>query len=303
MNRYRFLLSPTWLGWLAICVGFAVACVFLGQWQLDRREQAMEEINRVVSNYDESPVPFAEEQAAFLDPEDDDEWTVVQMRGQYLAEDVRLVRNRAHSGAVGYEQVMPFELTTGEVIVVSRGWLPTHSTDASRPASMPEPPRGEVDLTVRLKPGEPDIPRDAPAGQLASLDLQEYQDQLGYGIVTGAYGLMAQETPEPGEQPQQLPRPQLDEGPHLSYSMQWYAFGLLGFIGWGYAARTTARVGDLDDLAEGNEAHQAPAGAGAGRASQQERLRELKRRRRLRGGRLSDEDVEDAWAEENLGSR
>lgn len=302
MTRYRFLLSPTWVGWLAVCAGFAVACVFLGQWQLDRREQAMEEINRIVANYDEAPVPFTQERATFLDPDDDDEWTVVQMRGEYLADDVRLVRNRAHSGAVGYEQVMPFELTGGDVVVISRGWLPTDSTDASLPASMPEPPRGEVDLVVRLKPGEPDIARDAPEGQLASLDLDEYQDQLGYEVVPGAYGLMAQETPAPGEQPQQLPRPQLDEGPHLSYSMQWYAFGLLGFIGWGYAARTTARNRDLDLLVV-DSGGQVPAGVSAARISTQDRLREAKRRSRLRTGRLSDEDLEDAWVDERLGSR
>ena len=49
-RRYVFLLSPTWLGWLAVCAAFAVGTFFLGQWQMDRRELALEEIDRIVQN-------------------------------------------------------------------------------------------------------------------------------------------------------------------------------------------------------------------------------------------------------------
>ena len=35
--------------------------------------------------------------------------------------------------------------------------------------------------------------------------------------------------------------PEIDSGPHLSYSLQWYAFAALFFVAWGYAARQQAR--------------------------------------------------------------
>ncbi|MDO5492523.1 MAG: SURF1 family protein [Nesterenkonia sp.] len=296
-RRYRFLLSPTWLGWLGLCTLFALACVFLAQWQIDRRDQALEEIGRVVSNYDEDPVSYSEVRELFHDPSADDEWTVTRVTGEYLEDETRLVRNRAHAGSIGYEQLVPFSVAgTDDVVVVSRGWLPTDSADGSRPAYMPQPPEGEVEMVMRLKPGEPEIDRDAPAGQLASVDLDEYATEVDRDLVLGAYGQMASEDPAPEETPQQLARPELDEGPHLSYSMQWYAFGLLGFVGWGYAARVQARHDELsdeeDDLDDGR--HRA---AGVPR---QERLREARRRQRLRSGRLTDEDVEDAWTEEHL---
>ncbi|GAA1822487.1 SURF1 family cytochrome oxidase biogenesis protein [Nesterenkonia flava] len=295
-QRYSFLKSPTWMGWLAVCALFAVACYFLGQWQLDRREHALEEINRVVANYDEDPVPYAEAREQFRAPDAADEWTVVSLRGEYLSEDYRLARNRPHSGRVGYEQVVPFrEASTGDVLAVSRGWLPTSSTDGGQPAFNPEPPSGEVELVMRLKLGEPDINRDAPEGQLASIDLQEYSSQVGYDLVPGAYGLMAEESPAPAEAPSQLPRPSLDEGPHLSYSMQWIAFGLLGFVGWGYAARLHARNRDLEALEEQTEGQHEAAGT-----AHRDRLREAKRAQRLREGKLNDEDLEDAWVEEHL---
>ncbi len=110
-GRYSFLLTPTWLGWLAVCALFAVACVFLGQWQMDRRDQALEEIDRVVSNYDEDPVPFAEVRDLFADPDAQDEWTVAAATGEYLEDDMLLVRNRGHAGSVGYEQLVPFRIT------------------------------------------------------------------------------------------------------------------------------------------------------------------------------------------------
>lgn len=295
-SRYAFLLTPTWLGWLVVCALFAVSCYFLGQWQLDRREVAMQENNRVVQNYDEDPVPYAEVRDLFHSPEADDEWTVVQLEGEYLDEDFLLVRNRGHGGRTGYEQLVPFrESGTGEVLIVSRGWLPTDSEDGSRPAYNPQPPQGQVEVIVRLKPGEENISRGAPEGQLASVSLDEYQQQVDYPVVSGAYGLMDEEAPQPDQQPSQLVRPSLDEGPHLSYSMQWVTFGLMSFVGWGYAARVHARNRDMEELAGGD-----PLEAGASQVARQERIREAKRMRRKQKGRYSDEDVEDAWVEDRL---
>ncbi|WP_022872503.1 SURF1 family protein [Nesterenkonia alba] len=298
-RRYAFLLTPTWLGWLAVCAAFAVACYFLGQWQWDRREQTLDEINTVVANYDEDPIGYSEARELFVDPDEADEWTVVEVTGRYLGEDHRFVRNRPHTGDVGYEQLVPFRVSeTGDVIAISRGWLPLDSTDGSRPAYNPEPPGGEVDVVVRLRPAEPAIDRGAPEGQLASIDLNEYDAELEYDLLNGGYGVLASEDPAPAEAPRALPRPSLDEGPHLSYSMQWIAFGLLGFVGWGYAARLHARNRDLDAADEA--ADEAPAPAGISTISKQERIREAKRRYRQQRGRYSDEDAEDAWVDEHL---
>jgi hypothetical protein len=54
-----------------------------------------------------------------------------------------------------------------------------------------------------------------------------------------------------------FPKPSTDEGTHLSYSLQWFAFGVLMFVGFGYAARQQARNAAIDaedaeaDAAEG----------------------------------------------------
>ncbi|GAB3844440.1 SURF1 family cytochrome oxidase biogenesis protein [Nesterenkonia populi] len=296
-QRYAFLATPTWIGWFAVCALFMVVCYFLGQWQWDRREATLDEIGTIQSNYDQDPIPYAEARDIFDSADEDDEWKTVDLTGEYLSEDHLFARNRPHSGQVGYEQVVPFrESSTGDVVVISRGWLAPASEDGSLPESNPEPPSGRTEVTVRIKPGEPEISRGAPEGQLASIELAEMESQVGYDLMTGAYGEMASESPQPAEQPRAFPRPSVDEGPHLSYSMQWIAFGMLSFVGWGYAARLQARSNDLGLMGEDEDG--GPAGI-----SKRERLREARAAQRRRQGRFTDEDAEDAWVDQHLSDR
>jgi cytochrome oxidase assembly protein ShyY1 len=103
-----------------------------------------------------------------------------------------------------------------------------------------------VTAVVRLKHAEPELQRGAPEGQLASIDLAAYSAQLGYPLLTGAYGQLASETPPAAEMPLAFPKPSTEEGTHLSYSLQWFAFGVLMFVGFGYAARQQARNAAID---------------------------------------------------------
>ena len=95
-------------------------------------------------------------------------------------------------------------------------------------------------VTARLQHGEPAVSRGAPAGQIASIDLEELRERLDRPIGTAAYGEVLAEDPAPAAAPAPAPEPEIDSGPHLSYSLQWYAFAALFFLAWGYAARQQA---------------------------------------------------------------
>jgi cytochrome oxidase assembly protein ShyY1 len=243
---YRFLFSSKWLGYLLLAAIFASACVFLGRWQMDRRAETLAEINRVVTNYSAAPIPFADARKQFNNLDPAMEWTQVELRGTYLVEGQRVVRNRPLNGQPGYEVVVPFRLASGETVVVDRGWLPIGNKNPGAPDSVPEPPAGDVTAVVRLKHPEPELQRGAPEGQLASIDLAAYSAQLGYPLLTGAYGQLASETPPAAEMPFPFFKPSTEEGTHLSYSLQWFAFGVLMFVGFGYAARQQARNAAID---------------------------------------------------------
>lgn len=237
---YKFLLSSRWLGWFALVCALAAICAFLGTWQLERRDAIKEDIGWVETNYSADPVPFAEAARYFEEFDPSAEWLPVELTGVYDTANQRIVRNRPLNGRPGYEVLVPLKLEDGTAVAVNRGWLAIGNNEAGWPDEVPAAPEGEVTVTARLKPAEPALLRGAPAGQLASIDLAEYESQLGYPLEQAAYVLMDTEDPAPETRPQAAPKPSLDEGPHLSYALQWYAFGLLFFVGLGYAARQEA---------------------------------------------------------------
>jgi len=243
---YRFLFSSKWMGYLLLAAIFAAACVFLGRWQMDRRAETLAEINRVLANYSATPIPFDQAKNEFADLDPSKEWTQVELKGTYDVDGQRIVRNRPLNGQPGYEVVVPFKLESGETVVVDRGWLPIGNKNPGSPDSVPAPPSGTVTAIVRLKHGEPRLDRGAPDGQLASIDLPAYADQLPYPVLTGAYGQLASESSAPADAPFPFPKPATEEGTHLSYSLQWFAFGVLMFVGFGYAARQQARNAAID---------------------------------------------------------
>jgi cytochrome oxidase assembly protein ShyY1 len=279
-------LTRRWLGWLAFTTVFAIVCVGLAQWQWARRVEAVAEIRVVAQNWDAAPVALREVLPGDAPLAADAEWTPVMLEGEYLLDEQLLVRNRPLAGRPGFEVLTPLLLDSGEVFIVNRGWLPTGEAQDS-PDVVPAAPNGSVEVLVRLKPGEPTIAgRGAPEGQIATINMPQLADLVDGGpVVAGAYGLLDSETPAPAERPTAALRPAPDEGPHLSYTFQWYLFALLGFIGFGWAlrhehralraeetgvpivprARRTPSDADIeDDIIERSAAGSAPSG----RASQ-----------------------------------
>lgn len=243
MTRYRFLLSRRWLGWFALAVVFAGVCVLLGHWQYDRYRHRLATAQLIAANYDAHParldgvLPDAARLAA------NREWRPVELTGSYDPANTLLVRNRPTSDGPGFEMLVPFhDETTGRWFLVDRGWLPTGARGGS--AHVSAAPSGRVVVVARLRPGEPAVSRGAPRGQVASIDLPQIARLTGVPIATGAYGQLARETPAQPDSPQLAERPSIDTGTNLSYAFQWFTFGIMGFVGLGYAARREAHSGE-----------------------------------------------------------
>jgi cytochrome oxidase assembly protein ShyY1 len=235
-----------WGGYLALVIVFAIACGLLSWWQWSRRAEAVDEIERVEVNYD-APAADVRDVLPELDSwRIDDEWLPVELTGRYLPDEQLLVRNRPFNGSTGFEVLVPFRLDDGRVFLVDRGWVPVGAS-IEAPDAVPAPPAGNVTVVARLKPGEPELPgRSAPAGQLATIHLPTVAALTGAETYTGAYGLLATEDPAPAEErPAAAKKPAADEGPHLSYALQWIAFGILAFVGLIWAVRRERRIAAL----------------------------------------------------------
>lgn len=234
----RLLLTRRWIGYLALTVVFAIVSSFFGLWQWDRRGQAVAAITVLEENWDRVPQELRSLENLSASR---DQWTPVVVRGEYLPDDQMLVRTRPRGGQVGFEVLVPLRTDDGLTVVVNRGWIPTgDSTDF--PDLVPEAPRGEVSVIARIKPGEPTLPgRGAPEGQLPSIDLAAMEQIVGYDLQTGFFLLLDTESPSSAVAPLPGLRPVLDEGPHLSYTLQWFVFALLAIIAFVALLRQEAR--------------------------------------------------------------
>lgn len=221
----RLLGEPSWALALVGAILLSVVFVLLGRWQFARHEARVDRRDQVQAVHDLSPVPLAAVLPAPRTPlRERDEWRPVTAHGRYLTTATVLVRNRPLDGDAGYEVLVPLRLDSGAVLLVDRGWVPAGAT-ARGPDAVPAPPAGEVTVQVRLRPSEPPSHRRWVPGQAAGIDIPRIDRQLPEPLYR-AYGILFRERPAAAVTPTPLPRPDVGLGPHLAYSVQWWAFAL-----------------------------------------------------------------------------
>lgn len=239
---WSFLRSRRWLSYFAMLLVFSVSCVYLGNWQFDRRAQAQAEIARIDNNYEAVATPLASQLGALTDYDDDlHKWLPVVVTGEYIGT-TWLARGRPGPSGVGSNLINAFRADDGRVFFVDRGWVPVIAEEAVNGSldwnDLPAPPDGRVTLEARLRAGEPQVQgRTTDGHTLGSIELPELARLTGTEseAYTGAYGMLISERPasEHGTLPE---KPERDEGPHLSYALQWYVFILIAIAGVAYAA-------------------------------------------------------------------
>jgi cytochrome oxidase assembly protein ShyY1 len=232
---------------LALVIVFAIACGLLSWWQWARRAETLAEGTLVTNNYESSPVALDTLLASHGTWKAGEEWRPVELHGHYLVDQQLLARNRVFNDNPGFEVLVPFQLDDGRVFVVDRGWLPI-GTDQDTPDHVPAAPRGDVTVVARLQQSEPILAgRGAPHGQIPEINAAKVATLAGTtgSTYTGAYGLLDSETPPTSDLPQAAQEPVIDEGPHLSYAIQWIAFAGLAFFGLVWAYRREKRINAL----------------------------------------------------------
>ena len=100
------------------------------------------------------------------------------------------------------------------------------------------PVRGAAPLPERsrcsgfLVPDEGDgRPRRTRAGSIRALDVGGIASSLPYDVFPLPLQLAEQTPPQPGRLPAPVPLPELSEGPHLSYAIQWFSFAAIAVVG------------------------------------------------------------------------
>lgn len=241
VRSLRFLLSRRWvLLALAIAV-VAYATWWLGGWQFDRLADRQDSNEVVRANEEREPAPVEDVLAPGGDVGDSDEWRVVSATGQYAVDDTVIVRYRTRDGAAGVDVVVPLVTADGTSLLVDRGWLATEAAGTA-PSSVPEPPSGEVTVTGYVRAdGEGDSTGvvDQQTRAVNSARIGEALDREVYG----GFVELRSEDPGPATALEPVELPELDNGPHFFYGLQWWFFGLLAIGGFGYLAYDEWRRG------------------------------------------------------------
>ena len=236
-----------WLRWALLIIFVAVLGVVfvnLGEWQLDRLAQRKDRNATTIINEQKPVQPY---EHVFTRPTTDaDQWQRVEARGTFDAQHQFVERYRSNGDADGYEVVTPLRTATGAVLV-DRGFIPLER-GTQIPSVAPAPPTGEVTVVGHVRRDEKGRrTATTPVGnQMRLINSQAIAATLPYPIATGYIGLLTvQPEQQGGFQPIKLP--ELSEGPHFWYALQWFMFtavaaaGIVVFIRGDLRARREER--------------------------------------------------------------
>jgi surfeit locus 1 family protein len=226
------LLRGSWLARHAFALIIFITMIGLGIWQLDRLAQRRAANAERLAVLDQNPATLtgdAEEARSLVGRR-------VRVRGSYLNDQSILLRGQTSDGGVdGVHLLTPLRISGGDAaVIVDRGWL---STAQARPEA-----RGafaiDREVTVeglallgQARPNTPlagmdlPMPGETRIDAWLRVDIAKMQRQVSVPLLPVYIELL------PSADGPHLPQPAdprlLDEGPHLSYALQWFAFSLI----------------------------------------------------------------------------
>lgn len=121
------------------CLGLGLLLT-LGTWQINRGLQKGDVVSLVQPKLKEYPV------LSEL-PKNPDDLNYQQSRvaGQWDTTRLFLLENRMNKGQLGYEIITPFQLASGQTLLINRGWIAQHQSD-----NIPPPENTTVSGTLYL---------------------------------------------------------------------------------------------------------------------------------------------------------
>ncbi len=155
--------------------------------------------------------------------------------GRYMTSDEFFSVGRNYNGVTGTLVMTPLELDDGSIMIIVRGLVPVGTKGP--PADGYLPPVGTVTLTGRLDDGEEPLrigespPENGTIESISRVDLA-YIDEWSEGDVLPVDLLLDTQQPAGANaMPITIPAPELSEGKHLGYAVQWFAFALMALVG------------------------------------------------------------------------
>ncbi|MEP6817740.1 MAG: SURF1 family protein [Marmoricola sp.] len=228
------MFTRRWLGFFLAVIVLAFLAVRLGDWQFNRLDERRAANKQITHNLHDSPVPVGDVLSVGRGADRSDEWRKVTASGTWDDKFTVVVRYRTRKEAAGVDVVTPLVTSNGAAVVVDRGWMAASNNGSHRP-HLPAPTGGRVTVTGYVRV-------DATGGSTTVADLSTRAisstaiDNVVPYRVYGGFVLLTSQAPTPTSGLGGPELPEIDDGPHFFYGLQWWFFGLLAVVGFGYLA-------------------------------------------------------------------
>ena len=224
------------MSFLVLAVIFAALFIRLGFWQLSRLSQRRARNALVAKRLALPDVPITT-----LSADSASRLRRVSVTGTPDFAHEIILAARSYQGSPGVYLLTPVHVPGRDTaVLVNRGWIyaPDGTTvDASRWQESTTHFEGYADLLPGDTRRAPDgvLRRDARIARV--LDYPTVSSLLPYPVSPLYLVATAQDTTKPvAQRVERLGTPALDEGPHMSYAIQWFAFAAIALIGGGVVA-------------------------------------------------------------------
>ena len=239
------MLSRRWVLFGLAVVVLALGCFRLGEWQFDRRQDREQRNDWTRANLAADPVPVEDVLGVDEQVPADQEWLRVRASGEYDEDATVVVRYQTRDGQSGIDLVTPLVTTSGTAVLVDRGWTSTDN-NCTLPTDLPAPPDGTVTVVGFVRADATGRGIDVADGSTRAVSSRTIGPTLDYPVYAGFVDAET-EDPAPAAEVVRPEVPDLGDGPHLFYGIQWWFFAALAVFGFGYLAWDERRHGPRGD--------------------------------------------------------
>lgn len=227
------LSRPRWIALTLFLIGLIYLFLRLSEWQMDRYDQRILSNNTITKALNSE----AKQIKSSMELKNLKTWEKVQLSGSFLNDDSMLVRKQYLGSKLGFWVITPFQIENNDLILINRGWIPIASS-SSAVEEIPTAPQGLVKIKGYLQKFSNFVekPSDLPKNQLNQINYQDFSSDLNKD-----YYVQLNESFPQDREIAIIPLPELSNGPHLSYAIQWILFALLLPIGWFVLLRNEAK--------------------------------------------------------------
>jgi cytochrome oxidase assembly protein ShyY1 len=218
-ERYAFLKT-------LVALLLILLCLWAAQWQYHR---GVDRHARNTLIIEQSLLP-AVELGELTGNIDSFEWRTISFQGVFDDKNQILLRNRYSEGVYGFEQLTLFVFDQRK-IWVDRGWIKAGS-NATIPPQLQQTSDESVRITGRLR-----LDSSLPQGKFFAVANNAQRDLVSQldarkGIQTENFYIDLISVSDPAMNPDvPVELPELSDGPHMAYALQWIFFAALVIYG------------------------------------------------------------------------